>query len=217
MSKTDGQISMPVIRRLPKYYRCLCTLEQNGVEKISSRALAEAMNITASQVRQDLNCFGGFGQQGYGYITKTLREEIAKLLGIDELKNTVIYGIGNLGRAVLFHFDFEKFGFKLCGIFDTAPHLVGTELAGFTIKDNCDIEACIKENSVTTAILCIPTVSAEEVVQKLYDAGIRNYLNFSHFDIKAHYPDCVTNDVHLSESLMTLGYLITNKEFDTQE
>ncbi|MBQ2944060.1 MAG: redox-sensing transcriptional repressor Rex [Ruminococcus sp.] len=215
MSKTEGQIAMPVIRRLPKYYRCLCTLEHNGVDKISSRALAEAMNITASQVRQDLNCFGGFGQQGYGYITKNLREEIAKLLGIDKPKNTVIYGIGNLGRAVLFHFDFEKFGFKLCGLFDTAPHLVGTELAGFTIKDNCDIENCIKENEVTTAILCIPTVSAEEVVNKLYLAGIRHYLNFSHYDITTHFPDCVSYDVHLSESLMTLGYLITNKETDT--
>ena len=115
MSKLTGQISMPVIRRLPKYYRCLCTLEQNGTEKISSRKLAEAMKITASQVRQDLNCFGGFGQQGYGYYVTTLREEIAKLLGINTIKNAIIYGMGNLGKAVLYHFDFEKFGFTLKG------------------------------------------------------------------------------------------------------
>ena len=217
MNKNHTQISMPVIRRLPKYYRCLCNMEKSGVEKISSRALAEAMKITASQVRQDLNCFGGFGQQGYGYITKTLREEIAKLLGIDILKNTVIYGMGNLGRAVLFHFDFEKFGYKLCGLFDTAPHLVGTELAGFTIMDNGDIEKCITTSQVTTAILCIPTVSAKDVVEKLYNAGIRNFLNFSHYDIESDYPDCVSYDVHLSESLMTLGYLITNKEASDEE
>ncbi len=212
MSKTDGQISMPVIRRLPRYYRCLCNLEQEGVDKISSRRLAEVMNITASQVRQDLNCFGGFGQQGYGYYVSTLREEIAKLIGINNKKDTVIYGIGNLGRAVLFHFDFEKFGFCLKGIFDTNPKLVGTELAGFTISDDDGLINFISKNPIDAAILCIPTVSAEPVVKKLYDAGVRNFLNFSHYDIKGVYPDCVVENVHLSESLMTLGYLMTNKD-----
>ncbi len=212
MSKTDGQISMPVIRRLPKYYRCLCTLEQSGVDKISSRKLAEIMNITASQVRQDLNCFGGFGQQGYGYFVATLREEIAKLLGIDTIKNTVIYGIGNLGRAVLFHFDFEKFGFQLKGLFDKNPELVGTELAGFIINDDSKLDEFMSENSIDAAILCLPTTSAGAVVDKLYAAGIRNFLNFSHYDIRTNYPDCAVEDVHLSESLMTLAYLMKSKD-----
>ena len=212
MSKADGQISMPVIRRLPKYYRCLCTLEQSGVDKISSRKLAEIMNITASQVRQDLNCFGGFGQQGYGYYVSNLRQEIAKLLGIDTIKNTLIYGIGNLGRAVLFHFDFEKFGFKLKGLFDNNPKLVGTDLAGFTINDDNKLDEFMKINSIDAAILCLPTTSAGSVVEKLYNAGIRNYLNFSHFDIKTNFPDCAVENVHLSESLMTLAYLMKNKD-----
>lgn len=210
MSKTDGQISMPVIRRLPKYYRCLCSLEQKGVDKISSRKLAEAMNITASQVRQDLNCFGGFGQQGYGYDIAHLRHEIAKLLGIDTIKNTIIYGIGNLGRAVLYHFDFEKFGFKLMGLFDKNPELIGKELAGFTVTDPESVADFMKENVIDAAILCLPTITAEGVIDNLYDAGIRNFLNFSHFDIKAKYPDCVVENVHLSESLMTLAYLMSN-------
>ncbi len=214
MSKQDGQISMPVIRRLPKYYRCLCTLEQSGVEKISSRKLAEIMNITASQVRQDLNCFGGFGQQGYGYYVATLKEELATLLGIDTIKNTIIYGIGNLGRAVLFHFDFEKFGFRLMGLFDKHPELVGTTLAGFKINDENSIKDFMAENKVDAAILCLPTVGTDVVVEKLYNVGIRNFLNFSHFDIVANYPDCVVENVHLSESLMTLAYLMKNKDKD---
>ena len=211
MSKPDGQISMPVIRRLPKYYRCLCTLEKNGADKISSRKLAEAMNITASQVRQDLNCFGGFGQQGYGYDIAHLREEIAKLLGIDTIKNTIIYGIGNLGRAVLFHFDFEKFGFKLMGLFDKNPQLIDTTLASFTIRDPKTVKEFTRDNAIDAAILCLPTVTAEEVIDNLYDAGIRSFLNFSHFDISAKYPDCVVENVHLSESLMTLAYLMRNQ------
>ena len=211
MSKSDGQISMPVIRRLPNYYRCLSNMEQNGVEKLSSRKLAEAMNITASQVRQDLNCFGEFGQQGYGYDVNLLRGEIAKLLGIDTIKNTVIYGIGNLGRAVLFHFDFEKFGFKLMGLFDKNPELVGTELAGFTIKSATDVSDFLKENKIDAAILCLPTTAADVVVEELYAGGIRSFLNFSHFDIKSNYPDCAVENVHLSESLMTLAYLMRDQ------
>jgi len=208
MSKLDGQISMPVIRRLPKYYRWLCTLEQNGTDKISSRKLAEAMNITASQVRQDLNCFGGFGQQGYGYEVSHLKNEIAKLLGIDTIKNAIIYGMGNLGRAVLCHFDFEKFGFKLMGLFDKNPELIGTELSGFKITSPDEVKSFMSENHIDAAILCLPTLTAEEVIDKLYSSGIRAFLNFSHFDIVSKYPDCVVENVHLSESLMTLAYLM---------
>lgn len=212
MSKLTGQISMPVIRRLPRYYRCLCTLEQNSIEKISSRKLAEAMNITASQVRQDLNCFGGFGQQGYGYYVTHLREEIAKLLGIDTIKNAIIYGMGNLGKAVLYHFDFEKFGFTLKGLFDKNPELIGTEFAGFKVTSPEQLKSFMSENHIDAAILCLPTVTAEDVIDNLYNSGIRAFLNFSHFDIVSKYPDCVVENVHLSESLMTLSFLMRSHE-----
>lgn len=212
MNKSEKTIAMPVIRRLPKYYRCLSNMEKEGLTKISSRALAEAMNITASQVRQDLNCFGGFGQQGYGYFVSTLKDEIAKLLGTSTKKKTVIYGVGNLGRAILFHFDFNKFGYELCGLFDKNPALIGTELGGMTIKDDCELEALVENCSIDTALLCIPTTSAQEAVSRLYAAGVRNFLNFSHYNIKGVYPDCIVENVHLSESLMTLSYLIGNPE-----
>ncbi|MBQ9742841.1 MAG: redox-sensing transcriptional repressor Rex [Ruminococcus sp.] len=212
MSKNDRHIAMPVIRRLPKYYRCLSNLQQQGVEKISSRALAEAMNITASQVRQDLNCFGGFGQQGYGYIVSALLKEIAKLLGTDVKKNVVIYGMGNLGRAILYHFDFEKFGYELKGLFDKNPQLIGTKMDGMVISDDEELEEFTKNYQIDAAILCIPTVSGEKVVDRLYGAGVRCFLNFNHFNIKGKYPDCIVENVHLSESLMTLGYLMAHKE-----
>ncbi|MGN0452855.1 MAG: redox-sensing transcriptional repressor Rex [Ruminococcus sp.] len=210
-NKAGGQISMPVIRRLPKYYRSLSMLEKNGVETVSSRSLSEIMNITASQVRQDLNCFGGFGQQGCGYVVKTLKKKVEELLGVDSKKRVIVYGIGNLGRAILCHFDFEKFGFVACGLFDKNEALIGEEIKGLRIRDDKTVEDFLKDNPVDTAILCIPTTSAESVVDRLYASGVRCFLNFSHFNIKSKYPDCLVENVHLSESIMTLSYLIENK------
>ena len=211
MNKTDGQISLPVIRRLPKYYRCLCNLAQNDIDKVSSRTLSELLKITASQVRQDLNCFGGFGQQGCGYSVILLKEKIEELLGLDKKKKTIIYGIGNLGRAVMCHFDFSKMGYEVSGLFDKNPELIGEDIRGEIIRDDETVVEFIENNPVDVAFLCIPTLSAERVVEKLYKAGIRNFLNFSHYDIAAHYSDTVVENVHLSESLMILSYFMNDK------
>lgn len=212
MVKNDNQISIPVIRRLPRYYRCLCNLEANGTQKVSSRTLSELLGFTASQVRQDLNCFGGFGQQGCGYSVETLKGKIEELLGIDKTKKVVIYGIGNLGRAIMCHFDFDRFGFEVSGLFDKNPELIGQKIRGLEIRDDEAVVDFIKDNPVDMAFLCIPTVGAENVVRKLYDAGVRTFWNFSHYDIKGNYPDCVVENVHLSESLLILSYLSINKE-----
>lgn len=210
MNKTDNQISMPVIRRLPRYYRCLSILSENGVETVSSKELSQILNITASQVRQDLNHFGGFGLQGCGYDVPHLLDKVRELLGIYRAKRTVIYGIGNLGRAVVCHFDFIKLGFEICGLFDTNEKLVGENIKDLTILHDSTLEDFLLQNSVDAAILCIPTDSAEQVVDRLYAAGIRCFLNFSHYDITGKYPDCIVEDVHLSESILTLGFLAEN-------
>lgn len=206
----SANISMPVIRRLPGYYRTLKNLEEKGVERISSGKLAELMNTNASQIRQDLNCFGGFGQQGYGYIVTDLKEEIAKIIGIDRIKPAVICGFGNLGKALYCHFDANKYGFELVGIFDSDKEKQGNTVGKLTIQSEKNIVEFCKANNVETAFICIPTKFAEGVADALYEGGVRSYWNFSHFKVSAKYPDTVEENVHLSESLMTLSYLIDN-------
>ena len=201
-------VSIQVIRRLPRYYRYLSELEAQGVEKISSTKLASVMSSTASQIRQDLNCFGGFGQQGYGYSVAGLREEIGKILGLDRLHNTILIGAGNLGRAIATHLNFEKLGFKLTAIFEKDERLIGTTLRGITVLPDEEIEQYIKENKIDTAILTMPKEAVEKLIDKLYDCGIRSYWNFSHYDIAKKYEDVVVENVHLSDSLMTLCYMM---------
>lgn len=209
MSKS-ANISMPVIRRLPGYYRTLKVLEDKGVDRISSGKLAELMNSNASQIRQDLNCFGGFGQQGYGYIVSDLKEEIAKIIGIDRTKNAVICGFGNLGKALFHHFDANKYGFELVGLFDSDNAKQGQAVGKLTIQSEKNIVEFCKSNNVETAIICVPTKFAEGVADMLYEGGVRSFWNFSHFKVNAKYPDTVEENVHLSESLLTLSYLIDN-------
>lgn len=201
-------VSIQVIRRLPRYYRYLSELEAQGVEKISSTKLASVMSSTASQIRQDLNCFGGFGQQGYGYSVAGLREEIGKILGLDRPHNTILIGAGNLGRAIATHLNFEKLGFKLTAIFEKDDKLIGTTLRDITVLPDEEIEQYIKDNSVDTAILTMPKEAVEKLIDKLYDCGIRSYWNFSHFDISKKYENVVVENVHLSDSLMTLCYMM---------
>ena len=201
-------VSIQVIRRLPRYYRYLSELEAQGVEKISSTKLASVMSSTASQIRQDLNCFGGFGQQGYGYSVAGLREEIGKILGLDHPHNTILIGAGNLGRAIATHLNFEQLGFKLTAIFEKDEKLIGTTLRGITILPDEAIEQYIKENKIDTAILTMPKEAVENLIDKLYDCGIRSYWNFSHYDIAKKYEDVVVENVHLSDSLMTLRYMM---------
>ena len=205
-------ISIQVIKRLPRYYRFLTELEANGTDKISSTKLASVMSLTASQIRQDLNCFGGFGQQGYGYSVKNLRAEIGRILGLENVRGTILLGAGNLGRAIATHLNFEQMGFKLTAIFEKDPKLVGTMLRGIRVMSDNEIDGYIRENHVDTAILALPKDAVEKLIDKLYSLGIRNYWNFSHYDIARRYSDTVVENVHLSDSLMTLCYRINDKE-----
>ena len=184
MSKNDS-ISMSVIRRLPRYYRFLSELNDQNIDKISSTKLAQIMNVTASQVRQDLNCFGGFGQQGYGYSVSQLKEEIKNILGLNNDYKAILIGAGNLGKAVAMHMNFEKLGFELIACFDNNEQKVGSKLNGITVKNESELDDFCNKNHIDTAFLCIPRVCVENVLDKLYSHGIKNYWNFSHYDINA--------------------------------
>ena len=204
-------VSIQVIRRLPRYYRFLTELESSGVDKISSTKLASIMSTTASQVRQDFNCFGGFGQQGYGYSVSGLREEIGRILGLDDIHPSILLGAGNLGRAIATHLNFEQLGFKLTAVFEKDRRLVGTMLRGITVLSDDEIEDYIRTHDVDTAMLALPKDSVEHIIEKLYALGVKNYWNFSHYDISKKYTDTVVENVHLSDSLMTLCYRINEK------
>lgn len=206
------QISMPVIRRLPRYHRFLSELESQGVERISSNQLATIMRSTASQIRQDLNCFGGFGQQGYGYPVSQLKDEIGKILGIDKGFNAILLGAGNLGRAVATHMNFNRQGFELTAVFDKNDDVIGTMLRGLTIMSDDEIEAYCTQHRVDAAFLCLPRNSVKPLIDKLYSLGIKNFWNFSHYDIKNDYKDVIVENVHLSDSLMTLCYRINEQQ-----
>ncbi|MBR2715194.1 MAG: redox-sensing transcriptional repressor Rex [Ruminococcus sp.] len=205
------QISMPVIRRLPRYHRFLTELESQGVERISSNQLATIMRSTASQIRQDLNCFGGFGQQGYGYPVTQLKEEIGKILGIDKKFNAILLGAGNMGRAVATHMNFNRQGFELTAVFDKSEEVVGSMLRGITIMSDDEIEGYCHKNKVDAAFLCLPRNSVKLLIDKLYSLGIKNFWNFSHYDIKNDYNDVIVENVHMSDSLMTLCYRINEQ------
>ena len=216
----DGasNISMSVVRRLPRYYRFLFDLMENGVERISSRELSARMGLTASQIRQDFNCFGGFGQQGYGYAVANLYEEIGRILGMDTLTGAVLIGAGNLGRAVANHMAFEQRGMRLLGVFDHAAALKGQQVRGMPVQDTTKLEpfctAALSqpESRLEAAVLCIPKEAAPAVVERLLAMGIRGFWNFSHYDIMYHHPEAVVENVHLGDSLMTLSYRMKQGE-----
>jgi len=210
-------ISMSVIRRLPRYYRFLSELKDNGVVRISSRELSDKMGFTASQIRQDLNCFGGFGQQGYGYIVEQLYNEIGNILGLSNRFNAILIGAGNLGRAVSTHMSFESRGFTLTAIFDSNESLIGKKIRDITIQNIDNLEAVCKDRTPDMAILCIPRDSVAALADQLYHLGIKNYWNFSHYDLAIRYPDVIVENVHLSDSLMTLCYRMSNKSEDIRE
>ena len=203
---------MSVIRRLPRYYRFLSELDEQRVERISSNKLAQIMNVTASQVRQDLNCFGGFGQQGYGYSVSQLKNEIRHILGLDNSYKAILIGAGNFGTAVSKHLDFNKLGFELVGGFETDRTKFGEMLGDIIIRDEDELEDFCRANHVDAAFLCIPRQSVEQTLERLYKLGIKCFWNFSHFDISAKYSDAVVENVHLSDNLMTLCYRMTNRE-----
>jgi len=208
---SNGKISMSVIKRLPRYYRFLGELKKSGTLRISSNELSMRMKLTASQIRQDLNCFGGFGQQGYGYNVEQLYIEIGKILGVDRTCKTILVGAGNLGKAIASHMSFESRGFSLVGIFDSNKELIGTTLKDIEISDIDKLEEFCLENKPEVAVLCIPSSAASTIVDKLIDLGVTGFWNFTHFDIAAKYPEVTVENVHLNDSLMTLSYQMKNK------
>ncbi len=209
MNNAQG-ISNSVISRLPRYYRFLGELMDNGVSRISSRELSEKMGLTASQIRQDLNCFGGFGQQGYGYQINQLHREIEKILGLDKPKRAILIGAGNLGRAIATHMSFETRGFKLIGIFDKKEALKGQIIKGLPVRNIDDLDDFCRENSPVCAILCIPKNEAESVCNLLISFGIKGFWNFTHCDLSVNHKDVTVENVHLGDSLIKLSYGIKN-------
>ena len=199
------QISKAVIKRLPRYYRYLGELLEDNVERISSNDLSKKMRVTASQIRQDLNNFGGFGQQGYGYNVKYLYTEIGKILGLDIVHPMIIVGAGNLGQALANYVEFEKRGFKLVGIFDVNPVLEGIAVRGIEIQMISDLPFFMKENNIEIAILTLPKNKAKDMADILIENGIKAIWNFAHIDLDTP-DDVIVENVHLSESLMTLSY-----------
>lgn len=210
---TKHSVSLSVIRRLPRYYRFLGELKREGVHRISSRELSERMGLTASQIRQDLNYFGGFGQQGYGYNVVYLHKEIGNILGLGHHHRTVLIGAGNLGKAVAL-LNFEQSGFHLCGIFDQSPAVIGEKIAGITVDSVDELEDFCMKNHPSTALLCVPRTAADKVSNKLIACGVRAFLNFSHYDIALHNDNVTVENVHLMDSLMTLGYRMNEQKED---
>ncbi len=208
--KTEGSvetkdISRAIIERLPRYYRYLGELKDNGIERISSKELSERMHVTASQIRQDLNHFGGFGQQGYGYNVSSLYEEIAKILGLHQQHNLILIGAGHLGQALANYVNFERRGFVIRGIFDIDPEVHGRTIRGITIRPMEEIEDFMRKQDVDIAVLAIPKAEAVKVTEQLVSYGIRAIWNFAHVDLDV--PEhIVVENVHLSESLMRLSY-----------
>jgi redox-sensing transcriptional repressor len=205
----DKEISSAVIGRLPRYYRYLGELRDKGVVRISSKELSERMKVTASQIRQDFNNFGGFGQQGYGYNVEYLYEEIGKILGLTKKYHMIIIGAGNLGQALAKHTSFEQRGFVLKGIFDVKPKLDGVEIRGIPIRMMEELQVFIKEQGADIAAITTPPEVAREIASKLYRYGVRGFWNFAHTDL--HLPeDAVVENMHLAESLMRLSYALKN-------
>ncbi len=210
MSGTDGKkndVSITVIRRLPKYYRYLADLLEKEVTRISSKELSKLVGFTASQIRQDLNNFGGFGQQGYGYNVEELYTEVGKILGLDRMYNTILIGVGNLGQAIANYKGFADSGFRLKGLFDRNPELVGKTVRGIEICAIEDISDFIEEHNIEIAILTVPRESAQSIADKLVKANIKGIWNFAPIDLTVP-EDIIVEDVRLNESLFTLSYFL---------
>ena len=207
----EHEISKAVVKRLPRYYRYLGDLLEAKVERISSNELSDMMHVTASQIRQDLNNFGGFGQQGYGYNVKYLYNEIGKILGLDQTYRMIIIGAGNLGQALANYVKFEKRGFWIKGIFDVNPRLKGMTVRGIEIRMTDELPQFIRDNQIQIAALTLPKAGAEAVAPILIENGVRAIWNFAHTDLNVP-KDVVVENVHLSESLMQLSYNLNHQD-----
>lgn len=203
------KVSNAVIRRLPRYYRHLTDLAKAGVLRISSSALGESMNLTASQIRQDLSCFGEFGQQGYGYNVESLRKEVAEILGMTRSHTAVILGVGNLGRALIENFHFDRYGVSLTAAFDVDPELIGREISGVKVYHVDELEGYLKENPTSIGVLTVPQSVASEMADRLLKNGTKGIWNFTNLELQLEKPDAVVENVHFADSLLTLSYLIS--------
>ena len=212
----EKKISQAVIHRLPRYYRYLGDLLESDITRISSKELSAKMNITASQIRQDLNNFGGFGQQGYGYNVEYLHNEIKKILGLDRMYNMIVVGGGNVGQALVNYTNFEKRGFVIKAVFDINPRLVGMTIRGVEVYDIDQMEEYVRNHDVDVAILTLPRVHAAKVANDLARWGVRGMWNFSHVDLQVP-DDVMVENVHLTDSLMTLLYKINEMYSEESE
>ena len=205
-----SKVSNAIIRRLPRYRRYLGVLQQKGIKKISSNELSEMIGYTASQIRQDLNTFGEFGQQGYGYEVDKLYREINKILGLDREYKTVVVGAGNLGRAITNHTYYYKIGFNIVALFDCKPEVIGNTVAGVPVKDVKELKDFIKSEDIDIGVICVGRENAQEVADILCEGGVKGIWNFAPIDLEV--PDEVALEaVHLSDSLHALSFMIKNK------
>ena len=200
-------VSITVVRRLPKYHRYLGELIEKGISRISSQELSNITGFTASQIRQDLNNFGGFGQQGYGYNVEDLHRELGNILGLNHIYNSVIVGAGNLGQAIANYTGFKNAGFEIKALFDANPKLIGLNIRDFEILDSDILEEYIKENNIDIGILCVPKNGAQQLADRLVGAGVKGIWNFAPVDLNVS-KDVIVENVNLTESLFTLSYLM---------
>ena len=213
--KRNAKVSTAVI--LPRYYRQLSELQEAGTVRISSSALGKSMGLTASQIRQDLFCFGEFGQQGYGYKVDSLKEEIGEILGINRGHTVVVLGTGNLGRAIIENFKFSSNGFRLLAAFDVNPLLVGTRIGGVPVYHADTLEQFIREHQVSVGMLTVPISAAQEMGERLAAAGVKGIWNFTNYEISLNSREVVVESVHFSDSLLALSYMISQREDTTKE
>ena len=204
MVHTKG-VSEAVIRRLPRYYRCLADLESQGIARTSSQSLSRLLHLTASQIRQDLNCFGGFGQQGYGYTVTILKGHISRILGIDKVYRLVVVGAGNLGKALIGYTGYKNEGFFIEGVFDTNPALIGQQVGDLTIQDGAALETFIQKRAVSIGVIAVDQAHAQGVADRLVAAGVSGLWNFAPVDVLVPAPVRVEN-VHINDSLYVLAY-----------
>ena len=204
-------VSEAVIRRLPRYYRYLDDLHSKGIVRISSNSLGSRMGITASQIHQDLSCFGEFGQQGYGYNVKELRSEIGRILGVDNQHSIVVVGVGNLGHALMQNFHFADIGFSLDAAFDVSPQLIGSEINGVKVLSLDELDDYCRQHLPDVAILTVPQTVAQATMDRLVELGVRGFWNFTNKEVSSEKEDVQVESVHFADSLLTLSYRISKR------
>lgn len=213
--KNDKPVSLSVIRRLPRYHRFLGDLLARGILRISSKELADLMQLTASQIRQDFNCFGGFGQQGYGYNVELLHNEIGNILGLRNETASILIGAGDLGKTVAKQMELRPRGFRLIGIFDIAPDIIGTQLVGLSIQNPAQLGPFCRRHHPKVAVICIPKDAAAGLADRLVKLGIIGFWNFSSYDFTYHHSNVIAVNMHLGDSLMTLSYMLNHMNNET--